>query len=80
MTPSEATNFDAAINNALKHSKCQPTYQSGMWGFNDWLDTNYQIQVELLSDPNSDCREQDRKWKVVLGDDNLATLFKLKYG
>jgi hypothetical protein len=76
-------NFDTAVNNALTQIKQTPQYRRGMWSFNDWLMSNYEMQVELLVQhtPPMDCMEEDRKWKVVtLNDEGLATMFKLKYG
>jgi hypothetical protein len=76
-------NFDTAINNALKHL---PQYRMGMFTFSDWLQSNYKMKVELISlgngdeDCGEDCRAEDRKWKVLaIGDEGLATMFKLKY-
>tara|TARA_R110000851_G_scaffold311157_1_gene471226 strand:- start:196 stop:429 length:234 start_codon:yes stop_codon:yes gene_type:complete len=75
-------NLDNAINNALKQIKHFPQYRMGMISFNDWLNSNYKMKVELiyLGNGDEDCRPEDRKWKVIaLDDEGLATMFKLKY-
>jgi hypothetical protein len=75
-------NLDNAINNALKQIKHLPQYRMGMWSFSDWLNSTYKIKVELiyLGNGGEDCRPEDRKWNVVaIGDEGLATMFKLKY-
>jgi hypothetical protein len=74
-------NLDTAINNALKTVKHMPAYRMGMWSMNDWLMDVYKIEAELIfSDGADDCSPEDRKWKVLaIGDEGLATMFKLKY-
>ena len=66
-------NLDTAINNALKTVKHMPQYRMGLWSMNDWLMDVYKIGGVL-------CWPEDHKWKVLaIGDEGLATMFKLKY-
>jgi hypothetical protein len=74
-------NLDTAINNALKTVKHMPQYRMGLWSMNDWLMDVYKIEVELqVQNGGVLCWPEDHKWKVLaIGDEGLATMFKLKY-
>jgi hypothetical protein len=70
-------NLDTAINNALETVKHIPAYRMGLWSMDDWLMDVYKIQVELELIV---CDKKDHTWKVLaIGDEGLATMFKLKY-
>jgi hypothetical protein len=75
-------NLDTAINNALKTVKHMPQYRMGMWSISDWLMDVYKIEAELIfrQKPSHGGFAEDHTWKVLaIGDEGLATMFKLKY-